>query len=354
MPVGIFRAKPEPAFGHSVTAAAGGAGKPGPQYSYVVGAGVLRALSIPTISRARDLIVSMVSGLDLRAYVLEWDGERYERSYVPGESWFTRPNPKTTRNFFMAAITQDLIMHGRAFAYVMSRYSTGFPASFQHLPHDNISTPDQAGPEWFGPADEVLFNGVELPTDNVVQFLSPVNGLLWQGERAIDIAYRLDEAAKRFASTEIAAGYLQQLDPSEPMSGDELSELASAWADARRTKSVGALNNAVEYREFKSNPSVLQLTEGRQYAARELARVANDPFWLVGVETGGMTYQNVQEARKDLYQFGAKPFIDCIQETLSLDTITARGKHVELDVTAYLIENAMTEPDIAREVNPNA
>lgn len=352
--MGIFRAKPEPAFGHSVTAAAGGAGRPGPQYTYTVGAGVLRALSIPTISRARDLIVSMVSGLDLRAYTLEWDGERYQRSYVPGESWFTRPDPRVTRNFFMAAVTQDLIMHGRAFAYVVSRYSTGFPAAFQHLPYDNISTPDQAGPEWFGPAEEVLFNGVEMPIDNVVQFLSPVNGLLWQGERAIDIAYRLDEAAKRFASTEIAAGYLQQLDPSEPMTGDELTELASAWADARRSKSVGALNNAVEYREFKSNPSVLQLTEGRQYAARELARVANVPFWLVGVETGGMTYQNVQEARKDLYQFGAKPFIDAIQETFSLDSITARGKHVELDVSAYLIENAMSDVETIREVNPNA
>jgi len=88
--------------------------------------------------------------------------------------------------------------------------------------------------KWFGPSNDIEFNGVSVPTENVVQFLSPVNGLLWQGARAIDIAYRLDEAAKRFASNEITAGYLQQKD-GEPMSGEELSDLSAAWAEAPPT-----------------------------------------------------------------------------------------------------------------------
>ena len=336
--MGLFRTKPAPAFGVSeVKAAAGGAGRPGAFSSYSVGAGTERALSIPTVNRAVGLITSTIAGLDLKQYTLAWDtgSEEYERIYVPGESWFTRPDPNVTRNFIMSATVKDLMLIGRAFWYVTSRYSTGFPASFMWLPADQVSTLDQAGPEWFGPSNDIQFNGVDLDPNNVVQFLSPLDGILWTGGRAIDIAHRLDEAAKRFASTEIAAGYLQQKD-GEPMAGDELSELAGAWAEARSTRAIGALNQHVEWVEFKSNPATLQLMEGRQHAALELSRVCQVPAWLVGLSVGGMTYQNSQQARTDLIMFGASPFINCIQETLSLDTVTPKGRHVEFDVQRYL------------------
>jgi len=319
-------------------AAAGGAGRPGALQSLVVGAATARALSIPTISRARDLITSMVASLDFRTYRLEWDeaSERYVKRYVPGESWMTRPDPKCTRNFMIANLTQDLLMHGRGFWYVTSRYQgTGFPASFVWLPADNVTTTDQAGPEWYGPSDDIQYNGVDIDPTQVVQFLSPVNGLLWQGERSIDIAYRLDEAARRFANSEIAAGVLQQVD-GEPLSGDELSELASAWADARRNRAIGALNSNVKWVESTATADKLQMLESRQYQALELARVANIPPYLVGVDVGGYTYQNIDTARRDLYLFGAKPIVDCIQSTLSSDQILAHGKHVELDVDTYL------------------
>jgi len=47
---------------------------------------------------------------------------------------------------------------------------------------------------------------------------------------------------------------------------------------------------------------------------------------------------NANQARQDLYLFGAKPYIDCIEETLSMNNIIARGKHVEMNVDAYLAE----------------
>jgi phage portal protein BeeE len=206
-----------------------------------------------------------------------------------------------------------------------------------------VQTPGNAGPEWFGPANEIMFQGVDVPVENVVQFLSPIPGMLWYGDRAIDIAVALDQAAKRFSSVEIAAGYLQQRD-GEPMSGDELTELAAAWAEARQNRAIGALNQHVEWHEFKSNPSTLQLHEGRQHAAMELARVMQVPPWLVGLSVGGMTYQNSIEARRDLFLFGAKPYVDCIEETLSTAQVTPRGRYVELDISTYL-EEADTDLD---------
>jgi len=334
-----FRKTKQPAIGSSapvnVRAQAGGASQVGSLYTYQVGAGVQAALTIPTISRARDLIVSMVGSLMLRQYShvsLPAGGEVVE---IPLETWMSRPDPRTTPAFIYSRTASDLFMYGRAFWVVTARYATGFPSAFQWIPAANVSTEDQAGPFWFGPSDMVRFNGQPLRTQDVIQFLSPIDGILATGQRAIDIAIRLDQAARRFATNEIVAGYLQQVE-GEPMSGEELTELASGWAANRRSNAIGALNQYVKWVEFESDPSKLQLMEARQHAALELARVANIPPFLVGLPVSGMTYSNSIQQRTDLYLFGAKPYITCIEQTLSMPNVLPRGRHVEFDVEEYL------------------
>lgn len=342
--MGLFRrsSPPRPAYGSaSVRAAAGGAIVPGALRS-AVGVRNQRALTVPTISRARNLIQSMVAALELREYSRQWTGEQWEKIGTPGPSWLDRPDPNVTRNFVLAQTTCDLFLEGRAFWYITSRYSTGFPASFMWLPAETVNTPDQPGPQYCRPSDEIMVNGQKVNTRDVVQFLSPINGLLATAQRTLDIAIRLDEAARRFASSEIAAGYLQQTG-GEPMSGEELAELAEAWAANRRENAIGALNEYVKFVEFDSNPSTLQLVEGRQHAALELSRIANIPPYLVGIATGGMTYQNAQQARQDLYLFGAKPFIDCIEQTLSGPNVIPRGRLIELDVDSYLADSHIVD-----------
>ena len=344
--MGIFRKTTAPAFGAEVKAAVGNASAMISQpMGYMTPTAELRALQLPTISRARDLIASMIGCLDLKQYTLVWDeieGE-YQKQYIRGESWFTRPDPKVTRNFIMSNTFSDLLFYGRAFWYVTSRYSTGYPASFQWLPIANIETPGQTGPQFYTAADEVEFNGVTIPTENVIQFLSPIMGMIYTGNQAIDTAYKLDQAARRFSTNEIAAGYLQQRG-GEPMTAEDLGELAAGWASARRNNAIGALNEFVEWKEFSSDPSKLQLVEARQYQALELARLANIPPYLVGAPTGtGMTYNNALQARQDLYLFGAKPYIDCIEETLSGDNVIPRGRHIEFDLDDYLDDNDLVE-----------
>jgi hypothetical protein len=338
-----FKSKKKPSFGAAsveptptVKAQAGGASQIGSLYTYQVGAGVQVALTVPTISRARDLIVSMVGALMLRQYSHVWNGEQYEVVELPLEGWMSNPDPRVTPGFIFSRTASDLFMYGRAFWVVTARYATGFPSRYVWVPAANVTTEDQAGPFWFGPSDKIRFNGQPVRTEDVIQFISPIDGILATGQRAIDIAVRLDTAARRFATNEIAAGYLQQMEGSEPMSGDELSELAGAWSAARRTNAIGALNQYVKFVEFNSDPSKLQLQEGREHAALELSRVANIPPYLVGIATGGMTYQNAQQARQDLYLFGAKPYIQCIEQTLSMDNVIPRGRHVAFDVDEYL------------------
>lgn len=341
--MGLFSRKVvSPAFAAAPLKAAAGASGIGSYYTYTAGTAEILALNVPTISRARDLLASMIGTLELKHYSRQWNGESYDEVYLPAEPWMERPDPKVTRNFLMANTFSDLFFYGRAFWYITTRYSTGLPASFEWLPAANVSTPDQAGPQFFSPSMQVEFNGVEIDPSNVVQFISPLMGLVFNGQRAVNIALHLDQAADRLATLETVPGYLQQKG-GETMSGDELSDLAAAWAAARKVNAIGALNDYVEFIEFKNAPGEV-LDSQRQYQALELARIANIPPYLVGVPTGGMTYQNAQQARQDLYLFGAKPYLDCIEQTLSMPNVLPRNRFVEFNVEDYLLENQMASP----------
>ncbi|NDG64914.1 MAG: phage portal protein, partial [Planctomycetes bacterium] len=234
-----------PAFAHApLQAAASSASQSGlgQFWSYTVGAASELALSVPTVSRATQMIISLVGSLPLRHYTTQWTGEEYEKIYLETESWMDTPDPTLTRNFIMSNTCMDLMMRGRAFWYVTSRSSaTGRPLSFQWMPAEMVDTLDQPGPQFFGKSNSITFNGIQIPTNDVIQFLAPVQGFLWTGRRVIDTAIKLDRSAERFATNEIAAGYLQQTDSSEPLDAESLGELAAAWSNARRVNAVGAL-----------------------------------------------------------------------------------------------------------------
>ena len=348
----LFRRKIEaPAVASApLNAAAAGASQIGQFYSYSVGASEEAALSVPSIARAVSLLSTVVGTLDLKSYTLQWTGDEYEKLWVEGESWMSRPDPSVPRQFIMAKTARDLIMYGRAHWAVTARYSTGYPAQFQWLPANMVySTTMPAAPEWFGMPDDLEFNGMPLDVANTITFLSPNQGIVYAGRRAVQIALRLDQAAERFAATEIAAGYLQQTANSEPMSAEELGELASAWASARRVSAVGALNSAVEWKEFTSDPSKLQLVESRKYAALEMARLLDIPGYLLGIDQSGMTYMNAQQSRQDLILFGARPLLHAIEERLSMDDVLPRGRHCQFDVQEYLEDFMVETPDTYRE-----
>jgi hypothetical protein len=272
-----------PAFAHEPLQAAAGSAASGlgQFWSYTVGAASELALSVPTVSRATQMIISLVGSLPLRHYTRQWTGEEYEKIYEPNESWMDQPDPTLTRNFIMSNTCMDLMMRGRAFWYVTSRSSaTGRPLSFQWMPAEMVDTLDQPGPQFFGKSNDITFNGIHIATDDVIQFLSPVQGFLWTGRRVLETAIKLDRSAERFASNEIVAGYLQQTDSSEPLDAESLGELAAAWSNARRVNAVGALNSAVKYEQFDTDPSKMQLVEARNFSALELSRAIGVPAYL--------------------------------------------------------------------------
>jgi hypothetical protein len=258
-----------------------------------------------------------------------------------------QPDPNVTAPFFWTSIASDLFFHGRAFVYITSRRADdNRPASFTWLPAASIQTPDQVpGVQYFGPSKDVQFNGLALPTNDVIQMFSASAGVLYAGQRQIMMSVYLDQAAERYASLETVPGYLQQKG-GETMSGEELGDLATAWATARKANAIGALNDYVEFIPF-DNPSEV-VADQRRYQALEMARLCDVPAYLVSAPTEGasMTYQNAQQARQDLYLFGTRNLIDVLQSSFSMNQILPRNRFIEFDVNEYL---GMNETDVVVE-----
>jgi hypothetical protein len=334
-----------------VKAAAGSVGI-GSFMSYMTNQAERTALQVPVISRAHDLIASVIGSLELKHYAKLWDAENgeYTESYLPNETWMERPDPRVTRNFIMVNTFTDLYLYGRAYWAITTRYSNGFPASFTWLPFANVTAADQPGPVWFGPSSELEFNGMQLNTADVVQFIAPIMGVAFAGNKAINTAYYLQNAIDKMATLEQTPGWLQQKG-GDTMSGDELTELASSLAAARKQNVMFALNDLVEFREYSQNQLEV-LSDQRQYQALELSRIANIPPWLLGIDVGGLTYQNAQDARLQLYLYGAKVYLDVIEQTLSSDQILPRGRYVEFDTDSYfgdMQEDVATLPTMSED-----
>jgi phage portal protein BeeE len=224
--------------------------------------------------------------------------------------------------------------------------------AFQRMPSAMVLTQDQAGPVFFAPSKQIMFSGLPVDHRDVVQFISPIQGLLYTSPNAVLTALKMEAARLRSASQSLPNGVLRQVG-GEPLSAEELQNLSQSFEAARMTNTVAALNEFVTYTETTTDPSKQMLVEASEYQSKEIARLANCPPYLLGIASGSYSYQNSTQARQDLYMFGAKLFMDCIAETLSADNVLPRGTYVKFDVDDYLSENyLMDNTDI--EVNDTA
>jgi hypothetical protein len=313
----------------------GGAGMIGQYYSYVEGDARNRAISVPTISRARDLMASVLGCMGLKMYTEIWNGNEMEKIPLAPRTWLRRIDPAVPNNFLLSFLFDDLFFYGRSFLYVTSRTADSFPASFTRLPAAMVQTLDQAGPVWFAPSKQVVFQGAELDPNDVIQFLSPIQGIIYMSTQSVSTALKLEAARYRNASSAIPAGVLRQTG-GEPLSAQELADLAGAFNAARETNQTAALNEFVTYTETLTSPDKMLLIDSAEFQAMEMARLCNIPPYLAGISVGSYSYQSSSEARMDLWTFGVKAYAECIASTLSMNNVLPNGTYVEFDVEKYL------------------
>lgn len=306
------------------------------------------AMSVAAISRSRDLICSAVAALPFTLWSVDYGAVPIVERRLPEFSWMRRPDPDRTRQWMLAWTTDDLMFHGISHWEITDRYATTFPSRFRRLEPGDLT---ESGGTWTV-TDPVSGSRREVDPGNLVEFLSPVEAMLSNGWRTISIALQLDAAADRFASVEIPAGVLQEQDSSEDLTSLELQEQALMFSAARVNNTTAAVNKHLRYEPINVNAEAMQLVQARGYQALEAARLANVPPYLVGAPAGtGMTYQNGQQARQDLVDFGAQAFIGCIEQTLSGPNVVPRNQSVRLDLNAWLRNPFTTSPPAQESPN---
>jgi phage portal protein BeeE len=313
-------------------------------YAFTQGNNRQRAMSVPAITRARDLLASVIGCTPLKMYNEMWNGEEMEEVDIAPRSWLRRLDPALPNSTTFAWLFDDLFFTQRAFLAITKRSADGFPMAFQRMPSAMVLTQDQAGPVFFAPSKQIMFSGLPVDHRDVVQFISPIQGLLFTSPNAVLTSLKLEASRMRSAMNSLPNGVLRQVG-GEPLSGEELQQLSQSFEAARLTNTVAALNEFVTYTETTTDPSKQMLVEASEYQALEIARLANCPPYLLGVATGSYSYQNSTQARQDLYMFGAKLFMDCIAETLSADNVLPRGTYVKFDIEDYLSENYLMEKE---------
>ena len=324
----------------------------GQYYSYQEGEARNRAMQVPAISRARDLHAAVVSAMPLKMYRERWNETRAEMEYqnLAPRSWLRRPDPQIPYETLMAWTFDDLFFFGRAFWYITSRTQDGYPASFTRLPAGSITTEDQVGPVWFAPSNSVFFQGGEVDPANLVQFISPVQGVIYSSEQAILTALRIEDARLRNAASAIPSGILRQVG-GEPLSAQDLADLAAQFNAARSSNQTAALNEFLEYQPTTATPDKMLLIESAQFSALQMAQICNIPPYLLGVPTGSYAYTNSRESRWDLWLYGTKTYAECISSTLSANNVLPNGTWVEFDTDEYLgeIDDADTNRTMTEE-----
>jgi len=358
----LFNKVNKAAIGPTVKAAATGSNVGASQldnfYAFTQGNNRQRAMAVPAITRARDLLASVIGCTPLKMYNELWNGEELEEIQIAPRAWLRQLDPSLPNSTLFSWLFDDLFFTQRAFLYVTERSSDGYPKSFQRMPSAMVLTQDQAGPVFFAPSKQIMFSGLPVDHRDVVQFISPIQGLLFTSPNAILTALKLEQARLRNSSSLLPTGVLRQVS-GEPLSEQELQQLGQSFEAARLNNSVAVLNEFVTYTETNSDASKQMLVAASEYQSLEIARLANCPPYLLGVATGSYSYQNSTQARQDLYLFGAKLYMDCIAETLSMGNVLPRGTYVKFDIENYLSETYLSENDTPAEVDevgvmPNA
>ena len=323
-------------------------------YNYQEGAARQRAMTIATVSRSRDLLASVIGCMPLKMYGEVFDDATGEMEEIPlaPRSWLRQPDPAVTFNFLMAWTLDDLLFYGRAFWYITERTQDGFPSKFQRLPAGSITTLDEQGPVFFHPSKSISFAGNDLDYRNIVQFLSPIQGIVYSSEQTINTALKVEQSRYKNAQSSLPSGVLKQTG-GEPLSAQELSEIGAAFQEARLTSQTAVLNEFLSYEASTATPDKMLMIESAQYSALDLARLCGVPPYLVGVSTGAYAYTSSEQSRADLYIFGVKPYADCIASTLSMNNVLPRGTYVKFDTDSYLEENYVADkmPDTEPQEN---
>jgi len=307
------------------------------------------ALQVPAFCRALG-VYFLIASLPLREYAKE--------DVVTPRAFLQQPTKITTYTSLMARTLSDLLLYDEAYWKVTERTWDGFPAAIMHMPFDQISyvpAPSLYAAMLEVPADgTVYWNGRPVPPSDVIRFDGfGLGGWLATGVQVLNTAAALEAAALR--SAEIPQPSLVLKNTGADLPAAQVDALLEAWETARTNRSTAYLNATLDTVNLGGwSPADLQLSEARNQAAGQVARMCNlDPSWLgAGVPGSAITYSNRTDLMRQLLDVSLGPVMRLITERLSMDDVTPRGHTVDFETDELLKANTVELADLIAKMSP--
>jgi hypothetical protein len=286
---------------------------------YFVGAyGVvdrLAALQIPAIKKARDTLLAIVAGLELK---------EYEGDQVIDQPWLYRTKSGISCWHRNAYVFDDLFFYDWS-ALAVERDSSGQITDGLHIPFERWSTD----------ANGVVSVDFQ-PANSKEVILIPGNGsggILSAGAAIIRGAQALQQAWIGRAQNPIPLLVIQQVTDDE-LEDEEIEEMVDSYAAARTspTGAVAFADNRVKLEAMGVVSSDL-FEEGRNAVVLDIARLTGVPAAILdgSQAQASLTYETQEGRRTDVDDYSVPMWTDPWQARLSLDDVSAEGRVIRFD-----------------------
>ena len=304
------------------------------------------ALSVPACARAKNIIVGTAAALELHVK-RKLDQSRVE----PTPTIISQPDKNMPTAVVYGMTAENLLFHGVAYWQIKEiDPATGRPSQIRWIDAPRVSQVlDSTGEIVIGyqlEAQRLPDNGI----GSLIQFtgIDP-DGVLNRGGRTLRTAAALERAVFNYAETPTPSVVLKA---NVPMDSNKATAILNAWKQARQTKGTAFLSDNVDMQSVGFNAADLQLTEAREYLAKEIARLMNIPAYYLDASTNTMTYSNVTAERRALLDFSLRPLLTAIEQRLSMDDITVSTQYVEYDLDDFLRGNPLERADVYSKLIP--
>lgn len=296
------------------------------------------AMAVPTVARARNLIVGTISTLPVHLF-RKSTGEE-----LGSPRWLEQPDYRQPRSVTLSATVDALFHFGVAYWEVTEVYEgiDGRPSAFAFVNNDRVSfNLNQNNTEVLN----YLVDGVARPQwgiGSLITFQGINEGILNNGGRTIRAALDLEKAAAIAAATPIPSGYISNSGADLPP--DQITGLLSQWKLARQQRSTAFLSASLQYHATSFSPKDMMYSEAAQHLSTQLARLCNIPAYMVSSEmNNSMTYSNVMDERRQFVDMTLKPLYAAIEDRLSMNDITNSQNYVRFSIDeTYLRSDALT------------
>ena len=304
------------------------------------------ALSVPACARGRNIIVGTAASLELHVK-RKFDETRVE----PTPTIISQPDKNMPTAVVYGMTAENLLFHGVAYWQIKEiDPATGRPSQIRWIDAPRVSQVlDSTGEIVIGyqlEAQRLPDNGI----GSLIQFtgIDP-DGVLNRGGRTLRTAAALERAVFNYAETPTPSVVLKA---NVPMDSNKATAILTAWKQARQTKGTAFLSDNVDMQSVGFNAADLQLTEAREYLAKEIARLMNIPAYYLDASTNTMTYSNVTAERRALLDFSLRPLLTAIEQRLSMDDVTVSTQYVEYDLDDFLRGNPLERADVYQKLIP--